>query len=146
VEHDEVAYGRGELPLEELEVVASLGEQERRAPGRDRREQVVQDEVIAARVCRELAVELLDRVAGGPVRREGGLPDHEPMLETPDPGGLARAHLEAHRPKLHLDDGVVPVSAIRRGGEARHEPRLHLREDPLEGGRRSVVALVDDVR
>ena len=78
------------------------------------------------------------------VSGEVGLADHQPVVEWPA-GRLALGiHGVAHGPKLHVEDRVEPVLPARRGRQAGDEARLDLGEDPLEGHRRDVVALIDD--
>ena len=51
-------------------------------------------------------------------------------------------HAMTNRPALHHDDGMMPVLALRRGGQARDVTRLHLPQYLLETHRRKVMAFI----
>ena len=57
---------------------------------------------------------------------------------------LLRIHTVTNWPTLHGDDRMVPVFALRRGGQAGDVTRFDLPEHLLEAHGRNVVTLVHD--
>ena len=66
------------------------------------------------------------------------------MAERPFGGLPAGIDTEPHRSALHEDDGMMPVLAGYRGGQAEDIPRLAATRHRLEAYRRQVVTFVDD--
>ncbi len=66
------------------------------------------------------------------------------MLEGAPRRLALRVYREPDGPALHVDDRLVSVAPVGRGGEARDVPGLHLAQNALEGSRGHVMTLVDD--
>src|SRR6185436_16664402 len=134
-----------ELLREVFEVVPSLGEEDRRAALLQRTEDVVQNEAVASLVLRKSRIDALDASVGaGTFQLESGLADDELVVERPPCRLALGIYREANRSQLHRENGVVPIPAVRCGGQADDITGLDLREHALEGNRRHMVALVHD--
>ncbi len=66
------------------------------------------------------------------------------MVERAASGLALRIDPEDDGTELHLDDGLVPISPLRSGGQADEVARLHLGEYALERDCRQMVTFVDD--
>jgi hypothetical protein len=106
---------------------------------------IVKDELVTLAIGGDRGIEILDPGIWFEVRRpERSVSADESMLERAPRRLVLRVDGEPDGPALHVDDRLVPVAAVRRGGEACDVPRLHLAHDALEGSRGQVVAFVDD--
>src|ERR1044071_1489749 len=110
-----------------FQMIPPLGEEDRRTTLFQRMEPIVQDEAVARLVLGERPIDTLDtgfrRSCGQP---ESCLASDEAMSERPPCRLAPRIHGEADRPQLHLQDWVVPIPPLRRGGQPYDVPGFDL--------------------
>ena len=124
-------------------MVLSLGQHDRRAPGFEGADDVVQDEGVPSLVAGKQPVDDLDRTAGIAARElEACLSNDQPARERT----CGRRRLPvgdiARRAELHLKDRMLSVAAFRRRRQPGHVARPDLGEHPLERDGGDVMAFI----
>ncbi len=82
-------------------------------PLRDRIEHVIHNELVSSLTLDQCSVEILNRLAPLVGRTEGRFPDNQAMREWSLRTLILWVDGKPHRPELHLDNRMVPVTPLR---------------------------------
>lgn len=132
--NQEVANDPAQLGLEELEMVATLGQHDRRTPLLDGLDHVVDDQPVAGGVRGQVPVDVPDlRLCRGIGRTPSRLPSNQLPRDLALAGKPLRVDRVSNRAQLELEDWVVPIASMGRRGESCHVAGVHFPHHVLEG-------------
>src|SRR5688500_6387952 len=121
------------LLREIFEMVPSLRQKDGRAAFLQRMENVVQDEAVAHLALGKRRVDARNGGVGRATVQAGGLADNVPVAARPPCRVAPGIYGETNAPELHLQEGMVRISAVRSGGHAQDLTGADLREHALYG-------------